>query len=305
MLTILEIDCAITPNWLLLFIWPFRASMQRMKRGGHHWAYTYGRAFTIMVVPRNAEKPIADGWKPGEVRSYDWRNCMPIHTAAAWEDEKGMICVESSRVHDNAFPFFPPDTENPRMPSPETKADFVRWAVDPNLPNRSRIPDPLVVVDAPSEFPRIGERFMTSKYDIVWPDVFIPAKSDGSKNIFHGLNGLAMHSNKTGKTRWFYAGDDSQIQEPIFIPRNEDAPEGDGFVMALIERHAQAQRCDVIVLDTRKFEKPVAIVQLPFHMKAQVHGNWISSKALGGFQPIIKPIADFKTSGRGALEKEM
>lgn len=114
---------------------------------------------------------------------------------------------------------------------------------------------------------------MTTAYDFVWLNVFIPKKSDGSKNIFHGLNGLAQHRHRTGETRWFYAGDDSQIQEPVFIPRSRDAPEGDGWVMALVERHGTAQRCDIVVLDTRRFEDPVAVVQLPFHVKAQIHGN--------------------------------
>jgi|TARA_R110002003_G_scaffold104_44_gene8618 carotenoid cleavage dioxygenase len=286
----------------VLFIWPFEASIERMKRGGHHWAWTDDRGLTMIVIPRNASKPVAPGWKPQEYRSYFWKTCMPIHTASAWEEENGDIYVESCRVHDNAFPFFPPDTENPRMPDPETKADYVRWHIDPTQPDRSHLRDPLVVLDVASEFPRIDERFMTSKYDVVWMNVFIPSKSDGSKNIFQGLNGLAMHSNKTGKTRWFYAGDDSGIQEPIFVPRTEDAPEGDGWVIALVERQGSAARCDLVVIDTREFERPVAIVQLPLHVKAQIHGNWVGEKDFGGYKPIIKPIQDFKISGQGSLE---
>lgn len=167
-----------------------------------------------------------------------------------------------------------PSTDNPRMPSPETKADYVRWEIDPTQPDRTVLPEPKVVLDVPSEFPRMDERFMTKKNDFTWLNVFIPQRSDGKKNIFHGLNGLAQHSAKTGQTRWFYAGDESQIQEPIFIPRTEDAEEGDGWVMALVERRGKTSRCDVVVIDTREFEKPVAIVQLPFSMKAQIHGNW-------------------------------
>lgn len=294
-------DMAMTPNWIILFLWPFEADVERMKKGGHHWAWNYSRGATFMVIPRDAANPKASGWKPNEVRSYDWDNCMAIHTAGAWEDSEGTIFVESSRVHDNAFPFFPTDEETPRLPSPDSKADYVRWKIDPNQPDRSKIPDPEVILDCPAEFPRIDERFMTSEYDHVWMNVFVPQKSDGSKNIYQGLNGLAQHSNKTGETHFFYAGDNSLIQEPIFVPKSDDAPEGEGWVMALIERVA-ANRCDVVVLDTKDFEKPIALVQLPLHMKAQVHGNWVSAKALGGYKPIIKPIPDFEISGQGALE---
>ncbi|KAF2160872.1 hypothetical protein M409DRAFT_70177 [Zasmidium cellare ATCC 36951] len=295
-------DAAITPNWLILFIWPFEASVERMKRRGHHWAWADDRNFTVIVVPRKADHPVAPGWKPNEVRSYHFKICMPIHTGAAWEEPDGRIMVESSRVHDNAFPFFPPDTDNPRMPSPETKADYVRWEIDPTKPDGSHLAEPHIVLDIPSEFPRIDERFLTQKTAITFLNVFIPDGSDGSKNIYHGLNGLAMHSNKTGETSFFYAGDESQIQEPIFIPRTDDAEEGDGWVMTLVERRGGVSRCDVVVIDTRAFERPVAIVQLPFSMKAQVHGNWLSAKALGGYRPITRQVPEVKVSGRGALE---
>ena len=294
-------DCAITPNWLILFVWPFEADVERMKKGGHHWAYDYSRGLTLITVPRDANNPKCEGWKAGEYRSYDWKNCMPIHTAAGWEDSQGNIFVESSRVHDNAFPFFPPDEENPRMPPPDTKADYVRWKIDPAQPDRSILGDPLVVLDCPSEFPRIDERFMSSQYDVVWLNVFIPGKSDGTANVFQGLNGLAMHSNKTGKTRWYYAGDNSLIQEPIFVPRTDDAPEGDGYVIALVERR-EANRCDLVVLDTNTFEEPIALVQLPLHVKAQIHGNWVSAEALGGYKPVVRPVNVDAISGKGALE---
>ncbi|KAK5044700.1 hypothetical protein LTR84_010592 [Exophiala bonariae] len=292
-------DCAITPNFNVLFLWPFEANEARMKAGKQHWAWNYDLPATFIVVPRREGAASKYGWKPEEYRVYSWKNCMAIHTAAAWESDDGKIYVESSRVHDNAFPFFPPI--NGRMPSPETKADFVRWELDLSQPTSAKIPDPLVVLDLPSEFPRIDERFMTKKYEWLFLNVFIPEGMDGSKNIFHGLNGLAMHNNKTGKTRYFCAGDDSLCQEPIFIPRSTDAPEGDGWVMTLIERRA-AGRCDVAIIDTGDFETPVAIVQLPFHVKAQIHGNWVPAAAFKSRKRLVREVGEFKISGKGALE---
>ncbi|RFU34098.1 hypothetical protein B7463_g2207, partial [Scytalidium lignicola] len=235
----------------------------------------------------------------GEYRTYSWENCMPIPTGGAWEGEDGKLYFESTRVHDNAFPFFPPD--DGRIPAPETKADFVRWEIDLQKPSGSKVVDPLVIVDVPSEFPRIDERFMTHEHEFVFLNVFIPQKSDGKKNIFFGLNGLAMHSHKTGQTRWFYPGDESQMQEPVFIPRSKDAPEGDGWVISMVERRGE-NRNDLVVIDTKVFEKPVAIIQLPFHVKAQIHGNWVDAATLGEWKSLVKEIPDFKISGLGALE---
>lgn len=301
-------DCIITENWLVMLCWPFDCTMARLKAKKQHWAWNYDLKATFIVVPRRKSTVLPAGWKPGETRYYEWKNCMPIHTAGGWEGTDGKIYIESTRVHDNAFPFFP--TTEGRLPAPETKADFVRWELDLDAPTGSSIPDPQVLLDLPCEFPRIDERFMTKEYEIVFLDVFLPENSDGSKNIFAGLNALAMHNTKTGKTRYFAAGENSAVQEPIFIPRSSDAGEGDGWVVAMIERRSES-RCDLVVIDTKEFENPIAVVPLPLHLKAQIHGNWVEKADLTnwmkeadlkGQNDFVKQYEETKISGRGALE---
>jgi carotenoid cleavage dioxygenase-like enzyme len=158
-----------------------------------------------------------------------------------------------------------------------------------------------VVLDLPSEFPQVDERFMTMQYEWLFLNVFILENIDGNKNIFHGLNGLAMHNSKTGKTRFFHAGDDSPCQEPIFIPRSDDAVEGDSWVMTLVERRA-AGTCDVAILDTRQFEKLVVLVQLLIHVKPQIHGSWVPAAALKTKKSLVREMSGSKISRRGALE---
>ncbi|KXS94188.1 hypothetical protein AC578_3321 [Pseudocercospora eumusae] len=294
-------DSAITKSWLLLFVWPFDASIERMKKGGHHWAYNYSRGITIIVIPRDAENPPC-GWRQGETRHYVWNNCMAVHTAGAWEDESdpSKIWVETSRVHDNSFPFFP--SEDGRMPAKDTKADYVRWEINASEPDGSRLADPKMILDCPPEFPRIDERLMGREYHVVWICVFIAKNSSGGDNDLNsGLNGLAQIDHRTGEVKWYYAGDDSLIQEPVFVPRSEDAAEGDGWVIAMVDR-PKVGRCDVVVLDTRDFEKEVAIVQLPIHIKAQIHGNWVDAKDLGGYKPLVREIPEFEMLKQGALE---
>lgn len=273
--------------------------MARMKAGKQHWAWSYDLPATFIVVPRWEDAATKYGWKDREHRVYSWKNCMPIHIAGAWETDDGKVYVESSRVHENAFPFFPLDGE--KMPSSETRADFVRWELDLSQPSDTIVPDPLVVLDLPSEFLCIDERLMTTQFEWLFLNVFIPENLDGSKSIFHGLKGLAMHDHKTSETKFFYAGDDSLCQEPIYIPRSADAPEGDGWVMTLVERRA-AGRCDMAIVDTREFEKPIAIVQLLFHIKAQIHGNWVQSAALKARKSLVKEMGKVKVGEGGTLE---
>jgi carotenoid cleavage dioxygenase len=115
-----------------------------------------------------------------------------------------------------------------------------------------------------------------------------------------GLNSLAMRDNETGETTYFYPGANSYCQEPVFIPRSKDAPEGDGWVMSMIERRT-SNICELAVIDTRDFKVPVAIVRLPFHMKAQVHGNWVEEEVIGKGS-LVGETEEVEVSGRGALE---
>ncbi|KXJ88074.1 carotenoid oxygenase [Microdochium bolleyi] len=291
-------DCVITTNWIVLVLWPFEADVDRMKAGKHHWAWSYDRPATFVVVPRRpASTPPVPGWSPGEYRTYSWNNAMLIHTGGAWETEDGKLYLETSRVHDNAFPFFPP--VDGRMPEPDAKADYVRWEIDLSKPTGSSVPDPFVMLDIPSEFPRTDERFLTRKNETVFLNVHI--HQNGAQSIFHGLNGLAMHNTTSGETSWFYAGEDSLVQEPIFIPRSPDASEGDGWVIAMIERQ-RAHRNDLVVVDTKEFAKPIAFIQLPMHVKAQVHGNWVDSRSRTQTCSLVREMAESSISGHGALE---
>lgn len=265
-------DCALTQNYLVLMLWPFEASLERMKQGGHHWAYDYDKPITWITIPRRAKSK-------AEVKNWHWKNGMPIHTSSGFEDEQGRILIDSSLVHGNAFPFFPPDSieqQEKHAKEGTPKAQFVRWTIDPRADPSQQLPDPEVILDVPSEFPQIDNRFMGREFHSAFLNVFIPDRSDGDKNIFQGLNGLCHYQrHATGdKTEWYYAGDNCLIQEPVFSPRSKNAPEGDGFVMAICDR-VDAGRSELVVIDTRDFSKATCIVQLPFAIRSGIHGQWI------------------------------
>lgn len=49
------------------------------------------------------------------------------------------------------------------------------------------------------------------------------------------LNKLGFIDFSTGKQSEWYCGPDSAIQEPCFVPRTPTAPEGDGYLIALVD----------------------------------------------------------------------
>lgn len=301
-------DCAITPNWVILVLWPFETSVERMKKGGQHWAWSYDRPATFIAVPRRKSTKLPQGWKEGDYRVYHDKNEMLIHTAGAWESEDGnQLFLETTRVHDNGFPFFP--SEDGRQPDPAAKVDIARFTLDLTQPTNTKVAEAQVILDLPAEFPRLDERFLSKPYDVAWFNVMTPpehrepapegAADDGL--VWAGLDGIAQHHYSTGKTEYYHAGSDGNVQEPVFVPRSDDAKEGDGWVIFLVEKRS-TNLCEIVVLDTKDFSHPVAIVKLPFHVKAQVHGNWVQQSSLKERRNLVREAEEVKISGRGVLE---
>ena len=78
----------------------------------------------------------------------------------------------------------------------------------------------------------------------------------------------------TGARKAHRLGAGDAAGEPIFVPRSADAAEGDGFLLAVVYRGAEA-RSDLLILDAQNVEaKPLATVQLPHRIPFGFHGNW-------------------------------
>lgn len=77
----------------------------------------------------------------------------------------------------------------------------------------------------------------------------------------------------------------------------------DGWIVALIER-LKLNLNEIVIIDTRDFGKAIAYVQLPFHVKAQIHGNWVSSRRLGdrASRPFLNKFENDFVRGKSSLD---
>jgi carotenoid cleavage dioxygenase-like enzyme len=123
---------------------------------------------------------------------------------------------------------------------------------------------------------------MGSKYKHCFMGVIIKSENDWpaiEKRMGAGFplyNNIAHYNGETCEWRMFNVGDTFMVQEPVFIPRAPDTPEGDGFVIALVSRY-ETFSSDIIIIDTRDWAKPAAVVKLPCKLRPGIHGNWVDA----------------------------
>jgi all-trans-8'-apo-beta-carotenal 15,15'-oxygenase len=117
--------------------------------------------------------------------------------------------------------------------------------------------------DVPSEFPRMDPRWEGGFYERLW-------LSQGSS--------LSQHDLGAGRRAEHRLPAGHFASEPVFVPRSAKAPQGDGWVLALVYDHGTALSY-VSVVDTARFDdEPVARVWFDHHVPITFHGVWAPAR---------------------------
>ena len=91
----------------------------------------------------------------------------------------------------------------------------------------------------------------------------------------------------TRKTDYYFGGPFKLFQEPCFIPRSPDSPEGDGYIIVLVNNY-EDMSSELVIIDTKDFENYVALIKLPIRLRMGIHGNWVDDADVDGHPgPII------------------
>ncbi|MFJ4141198.1 carotenoid oxygenase family protein [Pseudomonas sp. NPDC089734] len=259
-------DFAVTENHVVFPIIPLKVDLERMKRGGQHFQWDPEQAQLFAVLPRHG--------KASDVRWFKGpANAFQGHTLNAFEEGR-LIHLDMPVTSGNVFYFFP--QEDGFIPSPESlSSSLFRWTFNLDSQNDQVEPQPLN--DYPCEFPRVDDRYVGRPYEhgfVIAFDPTRPYRAENGPMPFQFFNLLTHFNLKTGASDSWFAGDSECFQEPIFVPRSADAPEGDGYVIALLN-HIADYASELVVLDSRDMASgPVARVKIPFRMRMSLHGSW-------------------------------
>jgi carotenoid cleavage dioxygenase-like enzyme len=252
-------DFIVTENHLLFPVLPITGDLARAMSGKPAYAWEPDKGAYVGVMKRSgAAKDIT--WFRGEA-------CYVFHVMNAWEDG-GRIIADVMQFEE--APLFPHPDGSPTSPE-KSRARLCRWTFD--LEGNTDRFTQTYLDDITGEFPRVDDRRAGLKTGHGWYACANPElASDGL-----ALSGI-VHVDGEGTRRGRYLlplGD--TISEPVFVPRDDKAAEGDGWLLAAVWR-ARDNVSDLAVFNaTDVAAGPVALVHLGHRVPDGFHGNWVGA----------------------------
>jgi carotenoid cleavage dioxygenase len=230
-------DFAVTRNYVIFPIMPTTSDLERIKAGGDHWRWNPEGQTLIGVMRRNGSVE--------DVRYFRGPARWSFHTMNAFE-EGGKIHLDTTAAIANAF--FNDINGNPGDPA---KAPFylTRWTCD--LEGNADAFTERRLYGMPSDFYDVDWRFVGRPYRygfMAVKDLEKPANKLGGPGSFNSIGRIDHH---TGQVDSWFIGEESTLQEPVFVPRGPDAAEGDGYLVAVVNR-LKDSHADLVLLHPRE-----------------------------------------------------
>ncbi len=260
-------DFAVTDSHIIVPFFPLITDLEVIKAGGPYYQWhPQGKSY-FAVVPRRGRSQ--------DVRWFEGPTVSAGHMMNA-VTEGDSVHLDLCLYDGNCFDFFPSVDGSPFKPAPPllTRISFDLQTEKLSLRR---------LMGSACEMPKIDDRWMGKPYRYGFVICRPPDAVAGAV----GLGAIGCFDHHTGALNTWSPGADSGVQEPTFVPRSSDAPEGEGYLLVLVNRLSQL-RSELAILDAQRLtEGPVALVRLPTRVRATFHGMWVPTEALasGRYSP--------------------
>jgi carotenoid cleavage dioxygenase-like enzyme len=265
-------DFCIAGDYVVIPVSPYSSDPSVLEQDRPHFYYDRSLSAWLGILRRDG-----DG---GDVRWFQQPESLcSCHVMNAFQ-EGTKIHLDTPMSKIGSLPFFPDKDGAPFDPE-LAMTELARFTVD-LASNEDTVSAVTPLGKAPGEFPRIDDRMAGKPYRHGWMITYDLAKPyNGPPGPFAGvINTLTHFDLATGQEHSWWCGPDGSLQEPCFIPRSPQAPEGDGWLVALVDDHVR-NYSDLCIFDAQDVAKgPVARAKLPIRLRQGLHGNWADATKL-------------------------
>ncbi|MGV3592645.1 MAG: carotenoid oxygenase family protein [Gammaproteobacteria bacterium] len=265
-------DWGVTEDYACFHIVPSTSNWERLQANLPHFGFDTTLPVYLLVLPRKGDAK--------DIKIFKRPNLFCSHVVNAFNDGT-KIYFDTPVAKNNMFPFFP-DIHGAPFDRDAAKSYVTRWTVD-YASKGDEFEKDEQLSHIVSEFPRIDDRYATQPHGHSWMPVMdptMPFNGPSARASGLRLNKLGHMNFRNGTESTWFCGPDSLIQEPCFIPRTPTAPEGDGYIVALVDDIIR-NYSDLVMLDAQNVEAgPIARIKLPFRLRQGLHGNWADESKL-------------------------
>ena len=244
-------DFMVTENHVLIPVLPLSGSLPRAMSGGPIFAWEPELPAVVAVMRRD------EG-----VAGLRWLKAPAgyvFHVMNAYEDGETIV---ADVMRYASAPLFP-RADGSR--GDNAAAYLVRWTFDLTAETVTETP----LDDLAGEFPRFDERHAGLPYRHGWFAGQTHKPGDVRTDSIAHIDLL------TGVRATYALPVGDAISEAVFPPASPDAPEGVGWLTAVVYR-GQEGVSDFVVLDAQDVAAgPIATARLPRRVPFGFHGNWV------------------------------
>lgn len=268
-------DFVATDNWVVFPVFPAVTDLELVKRGEPYYHWDRHKKTYFGILPRRGT---ADQirWFEGPPRfaihffnAYEKDGKIHIHACMGGGDEEGSIFPELN----------PPEKVEGNGHWANHLAVTTEWIID-TADDSTHVTEKQLRPGIFTDLPKIDQRYETTYHRygysmskrMEWPSV-------GEDFIVVDCNAIEAYDFETGECSAWHTGTEASPQEPQFVPRSADAPLGDGWLLAMLNRN-NARGSEFVLLDAQNVSAgPVARIQIPYHIRPAFHGNWVPDPA--------------------------
>ena len=261
-------DFHVSRHHIAFTICPMVCDWQRVQAGEPYFHWDSTKTTQVAIIPRQQG-----------VQGIRWFTCpkvaMQTHTFNAW-DEGPLLHLDHFVTGSGWLSQFP-DLHDPQ--AQERPPYGERWTFDLSRPDDSFSIRRLI--DHIGEMPVIDPRFAMRRARHFYFGTFNPALGPMLPLAAKGppFTCLGHFDEARDSLKFFYAGPNAAPEEPCFVPRSADAPEGDGWLLTMVGRRSE-NRTDLVILDAQHIDQgPLAIVKLPCRVHEGFHGVFVPADA--------------------------
>jgi carotenoid cleavage dioxygenase-like enzyme len=281
-------DFAVTQDYIIFPVQPVTTDLERMKAGGPHWKWDPTKSTYLGVMPRYGDA--------SQIKWFEGPARYAFHYFNAF-NEGPVIHIDGCVAEAIRPPFMYPDVLGGERDLKKSVSRITRWTVNYSSSAMEFAEDVMQpeIDSYPQfvEFPQVDGRRATRKHRDGFAGALLndgtlrsisgeilSADDDpgpaGTEPYPPGLNSILRFDFTKRETVSRMRFDPmTTVQECVFVPRSDDAPEGDGYLLALTDRWDKMLN-ELVILDTSDLAAgPIATVRLPLRVHFGIHGTWV------------------------------